>query len=103
MKNTFGICTRYKSMEIVEKFWFTADLGTTGIIVIKEDITGDQKAYIGVVGGQDEAVDTQHIINFGQHFHYEVAKRLEQYLRKEKGKKEKKKPVNIGIIIDQGT
>lgn len=68
-------------MKTIEIIWFTTFDGTLGITVIEEDVTGDRKAYIGVVKGNNEKVDEKRIVAFGQKLPLSIIERLDYHLR----------------------
>ena len=71
-------------MKVIDTLWFTNNKGTVGIVILEEDITGDRKAYIGVVPGGDEKADTEAIIDWGNPFSLNTAQRIEHFLKKKK-------------------
>ena len=69
-------------MKVIETLWFANLCGTTGIVILEEDVTGDRKAYIGSVPGKDEKADTHAIIAWGNKFSYDTIKRIQRFLTK---------------------
>ncbi|GAH81524.1 unnamed protein product [marine sediment metagenome] len=56
-------------MKVLEAIWFTNNQGgTSGIIIVEEDVTGNRKAYIGVGNGIDEKADIEDILAWGSEF-----------------------------------
>ncbi len=55
-------------MRVVDSLWFTNNKGTVGIVIIEEDVTGERRAYIGIVDGYNQEADTQSIIDWGNPF-----------------------------------
>jgi len=71
-------------VKVIDSLWFTNINGTVGIVTIEEDVTGDHKAYIGVVPGEDEKADAEAIIAWGNKFSLDTAQRIEHFLKKGK-------------------
>jgi len=71
-------------VKAIDSMWFTNIHGTVGIVIIEEDVTGDRKAYIGVVPGEDKKADTEAIIAWGNKFSLNTAQRIERFLKKGK-------------------
>lgn len=64
-------------MKITYVTWFsTPHAHTIGIVIGEDDITGEQKAYIGLGDGVDEEADTKKISERGASFPIETAKQL---------------------------
>jgi len=61
--------------------------GTCGIILVEEDVTGDPKAYLGVVSGHDEKADTGSIVAWGMKFSLDTVHRIAHHLEAKKGRK----------------
>jgi hypothetical protein len=68
-------------VEIIEIFWFTGEQNM-GIVVIRNAV-GQLKAYMGVVDGQDEELDTKKIVESGVRIHKD---QLQQIINKLEGK-----------------
>ena len=51
--------------EIVNCWWFSTTDETIGIVKVYDNITQEEKFYIGVADGIDEAVDMENIRKFG--------------------------------------
>ena len=71
-------------MKVIDTLWFTNINGTVGIVTIEEDVTGDRKAYISVVPGEDEKADTETIIAWGNKFSLDTLKQIEHSLKRGK-------------------
>lgn len=71
-------------MKVIDTLWFTNINGTVGIVIIEEDVTGDRKAYIGSVSGEDEKADTESLLAWGNKLSLDTFKRIEHFLKKEK-------------------
>ena len=69
-------------MKVIDSLWFTNIKGTVGIVILEEDVTGDRKAYIGVVSGEDEKADTETIIAWGNKLSLDTAQRIVHFLKK---------------------
>ena len=67
-------------MKIIETLWFNGFKGSAGIVIIEEDTTKKRKAYIGVVSGEDEKMDADGIVSWGQPFPLDTAKRIVRLL-----------------------
>lgn len=67
-------------MKVVDKFWFKNMKGTAGIVVIEEP-SGERKAYLGVVPGEDESADTDSIVAWGTKLSPGLAQQLANELR----------------------
>lgn len=67
-------------MKIIETLWFNGFKGSVGIVVVEEDNTKDRKAYIGVISGENEKLDIDSIIGWGQPFTIDIAKRIVRLL-----------------------
>lgn len=63
-------------MKIIETLWFNSFKGSAGIVVAEQEVTKARVAYLGVVSGEDEKVDIDSIISFGNPFSLDTAKRL---------------------------
>jgi len=52
---------------ILKHLWFSqlTHKGTIGIVISKDDITGEINSYIGVGEGQSLSVDLENILNYG--------------------------------------
>jgi len=74
-------------MKVIDTLWFTNMKGTVGIVILEEDVTGDRKAYIGVVDGLNEQTDREALLAWGNKFSLDTVLRL-RYLLTEKRKKE---------------
>ena len=74
-------------MKVIETLWFTNLKGCIGIVVVEEDVTGDRKAYIGVVDGLNEQTDREALLAWGNKFFIDTALRLRHLLTEKKGKK----------------
>ena len=53
---------------IVNKWWFSTADELVGIIKCHDDITGEDKFYIGGADGIDENIDAENIKSFGAKF-----------------------------------
>ena len=71
-------------MKVIDTLWFSNMKGNAGIVIIEEDGTGDRKAYIGVVPGEDEGADTEAIVAWGNRFSLDTARRIVRFLKKGK-------------------
>ena len=71
-------------MKVIDTLWFTNINGTVGIVIIEEDVTGDRKAYIGTVPGENEKADAEAIIAWGNKFSLDTVHRIEHFLKKGK-------------------
>lgn len=80
-------------MKVIETLWFTNIKGTAGIVILEEDVTGDRKAYIGVVDGLNAQTDREALLAWGNKFSLDTALRLRHFLTE---KKEKKCDFNCG-------
>ena len=61
--------------EILNAWWYnTCDGKHIGIVKTKDNITGDIKFRIAVVGGLDEELDKEYIRDFGDKFYPEIIK-----------------------------
>jgi len=70
-------------VKVLEAIWFTNNQGgTSGIIIVEEDVAGDRKAYIGVGNGIDEKVDIEDILAWGSEFSLGTTERIHHYLTK---------------------
>ena len=70
-------------MKILDKIWFTNQLGTVGIIIIEDNTK--IKAYIGVVPRASESADTQYLIDYGNCLPLDIFNRWQMLARKGKG------------------
>ena len=61
---------------VVDTLWFTNMKGVIGIVILAEDVTNDRKAYISVVDGHDQNVDTQTVISYGNPLSVDTIERL---------------------------
>lgn len=52
-------------MRVTGTYWFSGMTGMLGIVTGEDEMTGEKKAYIGVVDGQDEEADTERIRQLG--------------------------------------
>lgn len=69
-------------MKVIADYWFSSMTGHCGIVIGKDEYTGEYKAYIGVIGGFNQQSDTQAILEGGQKLSPSI---LEEILRKLKG------------------
>lgn len=64
-------------MKIINAIWFSAlDGKCIGIVYGKDEITGEEKSYIGIGFGVDEEEDKKYIAENGAKFPIEAAKKL---------------------------
>lgn len=63
-------------MKVIEKIWISAPSGTVGIVVIEDEITKQNKAYIAPVLAGNEDVDTKYVAEHGQKLTVEILQRL---------------------------
>lgn len=52
-------------MKILDAMWFNSVGGTCGLVIGEDEHTGEKKAYIGVVHGFDEKLDTVQVAEYG--------------------------------------
>jgi len=71
-------------MKVIDSLWFTNMKGTVGIVILEEDVTGDRKAYIGMVEGLDEQTDREALLAWGNPFSLDTAQRIEHFLKKKR-------------------
>ena len=71
-------------MKVIDTLWFTNIKGTAGLVILEEDVTGDRKAYIGVVDGLNEQTDREALLAWGNRFSLDTAQRIEHFLKKVK-------------------
>ncbi len=71
-------------MKTIDAIWFTTVGGTVGIVVGEDEVTRNRKAYIGVVSGLCEEVDTEHIRQFGSPVSLSIMRKIVK-LMEEKG------------------
>ncbi|GAI87289.1 unnamed protein product [marine sediment metagenome] len=69
-------------MKVIDTLWFTNLKGTAGIVILEEDVTGDRKAYIGVVDGLNEQTDREALLAWGNKFSLSTAEQIVQKLTK---------------------
>ena len=69
-------------MKILDAIWFTQMDSTKciGIILGVDDITGEEKAFIGIGKGVSEEDDVTHISEWGSKFPKEIASRILSFL-----------------------
>lgn len=67
-------------MKIIRTFWFAGMYGFCGILLGKDSITGEKRAYIGPHLGQDEACDQRLIADGGAHLPLETVKAICEFL-----------------------
>jgi len=63
-------------MKVIDAIWFTNIRGTVGIVIGEDEITGEKKAYIGVVEGNDVKEDIELIKSWGNPFPLETVERM---------------------------
>lgn len=66
-------------MKIERVYWFTGD-ESIGIVVGKDQITGERKGYISTVRGRDEDEDKEYIAACGQRIQPAVMRQIADYL-----------------------
>ena len=71
-------------MKVIETLWFNGFKGSGGIVLGEEDNTHDPVAYIGVVEGHDEKIDTKGIVAWGSKLDKDTALRIHNHLSKER-------------------
>jgi len=71
-------------MQIENVFWFTqmGHQSTLGIVIGKDRITGEAKAFIGTADGIDEQLDAQSIVKYGGKLDGRTAKAIADSLNK---------------------
>ena len=69
-------------MKVIETLWFTATDGCIGVVLGKDEVTGESKAYIGLGAGFDEAADTRHIVEWGAKITVENTEGIMKHLTK---------------------
>lgn len=52
-------------MKILDSIWFSSRGGYCGLVVGEDELTGEKMAYIGVVSGSNEGMDTQEVAQWG--------------------------------------
>ena len=73
------------SVKTIDTYWFTTARGETiGIVTVKDELTGDKKAYIGVGEGHDRDADANIIRGFGSRVHPSCLRRVLELLEGEK-------------------
>lgn len=60
----------------MKAIWFTTTKGLIGIVVIRDEITKENKAYIGIGNGENEIQDMETISQWGAKFPLSEALRL---------------------------
>lgn len=70
-------------MKIIDKLWFTSTLGTMGIIVGEDEVTGERKAYVGIGYGVSEDHDLGMVKSWGTRLHLATLEHLVKLLRKD--------------------
>lgn len=70
-------------MKIIDAIWFMemGSLQPIGIVIGRDNVTGEAKAYIGSGAGLDETADAQHIAEIGAKFHLQTALIIAAHLR----------------------
>ena len=69
-------------MKIIDSIWFNNSLGTMGIVVGEDEITGKRKAYVGIGRGADQDQDIELIKENGVQLTLSVAEHLVDLLIK---------------------
>lgn len=52
-------------MKILDTMWFNSRGGHCGLVIGEDEVTGEKKAYIGVVSGTNEEADTKEVAEWG--------------------------------------
>ncbi len=52
-------------MKVLDTMWFNSRAGHCGLVVGEDETTGEKKAYMGVVSGLSEEMDTKEITEWG--------------------------------------
>lgn len=56
---------KINNLKVLGNWWFSGADGTTGIVVCFDEITREEKTYIGIALKQSEEDDIKHIVEWG--------------------------------------
>ena len=54
-------------MKVIRSLWFSHLAGTIGIVIGEDDLTKERKAFIGLVAGNNEEMDSAWVLDRGSH------------------------------------
>lgn len=70
-------------MKLMKTIWFTTNSGLMiGVVIGKDEITGEKKAYIDIAAGDDEEDDKKFIMDYGCKLPVEIIKEILKDLEK---------------------
>lgn len=52
-------------MKVIDSMWMNSMIGSIGLVVAEDEITGERRAYIGSATGFDEEADARLVIDHG--------------------------------------
>ncbi|MCK5016748.1 MAG: hypothetical protein KAS32_06705 [Candidatus Peribacteraceae bacterium] len=65
------------NLEIIGNTWFSQMNGpTVGIVLCRDTVTQEEKAYIGTASGASEETDVERITMYGGKFKADIARKL---------------------------